>query len=67
MGRLYDVEREAREGGWGDDRLMAARGGQSRPLLESFEAWLEGEAKKALPRSPIGEAIAYTRSNRTSA
>ncbi len=31
--------------------------------MDSFGAWLEGESKKVLPRSPIGEAIAYTRSN----
>jgi transposase len=33
------------------------------PLLESFGPWLEGEAKKVLPKSPIGEAIADARSN----
>jgi transposase len=64
IGRLYEVERESREGGWGDDRLMAARGEQSRPLLEAFWAWLDGEATKVLPRSPVGESIAYARSNR---
>lgn len=63
VGRLYGIEREAREGGWDDARLMAARSERSRPLLESFGAWLEGEARKVLPKSPIGEAIAYTRSN----
>ena len=63
IGRLYGVEREAREGGWDDARLMAARSERSRPLLESFGAWLEGEARKVLPKSPIGEAIAYARSN----
>jgi len=63
IGRLYGVEREARDDGWDDARLMAARIGRSRPLLESFGAWLEGEARKVLPKSPVGEAIAYTRSN----
>src|SRR5262249_22507177 len=53
------------EGGWGDDRLMAARGGRSRPLLDSFWGWLDGEAAKVLPRSPVGGAIAYARSNRS--
>jgi transposase len=57
------VEREARDEGWDDARLLAARGERSRPLLESFGAWLEGEAKKVLPKSPVGEAIAYARSN----
>jgi hypothetical protein len=65
IGRLYGVERVARDGGWDDTRLMAARGERSRPLLGSFGAWLEGEAKKVLPKSPVGEAIAYARSNWT--
>jgi transposase len=65
IGQLYSVERQARDEGWADARLMAARCERSRPLLESFSAWLEGEAKKVLPKSPIGEAIAYARSNRT--
>ena len=63
IGRLYGVERESRDGAWDDARLLAARAEWSRPVLESFGAWLEGETKKVLPRSPIGEAIAYTRSN----
>ena len=63
IGRLYGVEREARDGGWDDARLPAARVERSRPLWESFGAWLEGETKKALPKSPVGEAIAYARSN----
>ena len=61
--RLYGVEHEARDGGWDYARLMAARGERLRPLLESFGAWLEGEASKVLPKSPMGEAIAYARSN----
>jgi transposase len=65
IGRLYGVERQAREEGWDDARRMAARDEQSRLLLESFGVWLEGEAKKVLPRSPVGEAIAYARSNWT--
>jgi transposase len=65
IGRLYSVEREARDGGWDDARLTAARAERSRPLLESFGAWLEGEARKVLPKSPVGEAIAYAQSNWT--
>ncbi len=64
IGRLYGVEREARDGGWDDARLMAARGERSRPLLGSFGAWLEGEARKVLPKSPVGGAIACACSNR---
>ncbi|HEY1562256.1 MAG TPA: IS66 family transposase [Caulobacteraceae bacterium] len=65
IGQLYGVERQARDGGWDDATRMAARTERSRPLWESFSAWLEGEAKKVLPKSPVGEAIAYARSNGT--
>lgn len=64
IGRLYGVEREARDEGWDDDRLMTARLERSRPLLDSLWGWLAGEARKVLPRSPIGEAISYALSNR---
>ena len=65
IGRLYGVEREARDGDGDDARLMAARTERSRPLLESFGAWLGAESTKVLPKSPVGEAIAYTRTNWT--
>ena len=48
--------------GWDNARLMAARSKRSKPLLESFAIWLEGQAKKVLPKSPCAKAITYTRS-----
>ncbi len=65
ISRLYSVERQARDEGWDDAQLLAARSERSRPLLESFGVWLEGETKNVLPKSLMGEAIAYTRSNWT--
>jgi hypothetical protein len=63
IGRLYEVEQEAREQGWDEARRHAARQERSRPLLTSFGSWLEAGSGKVLPKSPIGEAVAYTRSN----
>ena len=54
IGRLYGVEREARDGGWDDARLMAARAERSRPLLESFGAWLEGGVDEGSAQEPGG-------------
>jgi hypothetical protein len=65
ISRLYSVERQARDEGWDDATLLAARRERSRPLLESFGVWLEGETKNVLPKSLMGEAIAYVRSNGT--
>ena len=37
----------------------AIRRSQSVPILEVLKAWLEAESKSALPKSPLGVAIAY--------
>jgi transposase len=34
---------------------------QTKPLLAAFATWLEEQARLALPKSPIGQAIAYAR------
>ena len=36
---------------------------QSRPLMESFGTWLETVAGQVLPKSPMGQAVAYSRTN----
>jgi transposase len=36
---------------------------RSKPLLERLGTWLEEQARKVLPKSPIGGAIGYARSN----
>jgi transposase len=62
---LYDVERDAKAAHQSGDyeAFVAARHRlrqeRSRPLFEQFHAWLEAEAPKVLPKSPIGEAIGY--------
>src|SRR3954470_7848180 len=62
---LYDVEREAKQEheAFGYEAFVAARhalrGERSRAIFKQFHDWLEAEAPKVLPKSPIGEAIRY--------
>jgi transposase len=61
---LYDVEREAKKHeAEGYEAFVAARhalrGERSRPIFQQFRDWLEAEAPKVLPKSPIGVAIGY--------
>jgi hypothetical protein len=61
---LYEVEREAKKHeAEGYEAFVAARhalrGERSRPIFQQFRDWLETEAPKVLPKSPIGEAIGY--------
>jgi transposase len=73
IAKLYAVEKDLRErceGEWQplplDERAMriaAERQERSRPLLDGFHTWLEAEAPKVLPKSPVRGAMEYTLSN----
>jgi len=60
---LYDVERKARDGKLGGEARRALRQEKSKPILDDIHAYLEREQPRVLPKSPEGEAIAYTMSN----
>jgi transposase len=63
IGRLYELERAAKEQHLDDNARHALRQERSRPILNALGEWLRGEAVKVLPKSAIGDAIAYTLSN----
>ena len=60
---LYDVEREAREKQLDAAGRLALRQERSQPMLDDIKAYLERERPRVLPKSPIGQAMAYTLSN----
>jgi len=60
---LYDVEREARDREFKGEARRALRQKKSKPILQDIHAYLERERPHVLPKSPQGEAIAYTLSN----
>jgi hypothetical protein len=43
------------------EERRAIREQDAGPVLASFGEWLEEQGRKALPKSPIGQAISYTR------
>ena len=60
FGKLYAIERRAREENLphGDRKLL--RDQQSRPVLDEMKQWLEKGLYRVLPDSVIGKAMAYT-------
>jgi transposase len=66
--QLYAIEEEARnliqlrqlEGAAADEIRFSLRQAKSLTVLTTFQAWLEAEKPKVLPKSLIGLAIAYT-------
>ena len=59
--QLYAVEHAAEA--LSAEGRRALRQGESVPLLASFGEWLTEHARLALPKSPVGQAIAYARTN----
>jgi transposase len=60
--QLYKIETAAEEFSAVDRRALRQR--DSVPLLTAFGEWLTEQKRLALPKSPIGQAIAYAQSNR---
>lgn len=56
---LYAVEAEARTMAPEDRHRL--RQEKARPVMDRFKAWLDAEAPRVLPKSPMGQAIAYAR------
>ncbi len=57
--KLYAIEREATVAKLTPTDRFTLRDTKSRPLMVEFHTWLQGHAAYALPKSPIGQAIAY--------
>jgi len=60
---LYDVEREAHDRNLDSGQRRALRQAKAQPILGDIRKYLEREQLQALPKSPIGQAVAYTLSN----
>ena len=58
--QLYMIEREAREKGLSFDQRKELREEQSFPVLKEMEKWMKEQLPDVLPKSSIGQAIAYT-------
>jgi transposase len=56
-GRLYEIERQAKE--VPDDIRLQMRCELAVPILAEFHDWLLAQQKDALPKSAFGEAVTY--------
>ncbi|HYW81012.1 MAG TPA: IS66 family transposase, partial [Thermoguttaceae bacterium] len=61
IGKLYAVEREAKEKELDDETRLALRQAKSIPILDQIKTWLDTESEIVLPRSPMGQAITYAK------
>lgn len=56
-GRLYDIERKARDLEW--EARHRIRQEESAPIWDEFKSWVERNQNKVPPKSKIGEAFRY--------
>jgi len=56
--RLFAIESDLQDAS--PDERYQARLKRSRPVLDAFLAWLHDQEPKALPKSALGQAVAYS-------
>ena len=59
-GRLYDIERKAKDENYSSVQLLEARQKQARPILAEIKTALDEYKNQVLPKSPIGKAVTYS-------
>ena len=57
---FYAVEARAKQAGDDAAARQARREEEAKPLLDDFHAWVQEAYATVLPKSPIGQACAYT-------
>ena len=57
--KLYAIERKCKEEGLLPEEIKTRRQQESKPILESLGKWMKEKYIHALPKSDIGEALAY--------
>jgi len=59
-GRLYDIERKAKDENYSSAQLLEARQKEAGPILAEIKTVLDEYKNQVLPKSPIGKAITYS-------
>ena len=57
--QLYEIDKDIKKKDLAPTARTEERRKRAAPILEAFRIWLEIEQLTALPKSPIGKAIAY--------
>ncbi|BBA33847.1 uncharacterized protein sS8_1893 [Methylocaldum marinum] len=63
IGRLYAIEREAKEQQLDAEGTRKLRQEQARPILAEFKSWLEDRLRQLAPKTPTAQAIGYALKN----
>jgi len=59
-GRLYEIEKRAKEENYSDEQLLTVRQTEAKVILAEIKSALNEYKDQTLPKSPMGKAITYT-------
>jgi transposase len=59
-GRLYEIEKRAKEEKYNGTQLLKVRQNEAKPILNKIKAVLNEYKDRVLPKSPMGKAITYS-------
>ena len=59
-GRLYEIEKRAKEEKYSSTQLLEARQKEAKPILNEIKVVLNEYKDQVLPKSPMGKAITYS-------
>lgn len=59
IGRLYKIEKFARERELSPDEIISLRGEKALPVLEEFKAWMDKRLSQTPPKGLLGHALSY--------
>jgi transposase len=60
IGKLYGIERGAKDLGLSADEIYKLRQEEGKPILDEFRVWLMERVNTTPPKSLLGKAIGYT-------
>jgi transposase len=60
IGKLYQIEKKARQNDLSAQELYQLRQDEAKPILEEFKEWLQDNVVNIPPKSSLGAAFIYT-------
>lgn len=63
IGKLYKIEKFARDTGLSPDEIYKLRSEKAEPILKEFKAWMEERKRLTPPKGLLGKALHYAISN----
>jgi len=60
FGKLYDIERKAKQQQLNTDEVLLLRQAEALPILQHLGQWMKEQYVNVLPKSPIGKALGYS-------